>query len=49
MDFLALIQKIGFEDAQLVAETGFNSSPKTRGILIRARKPEQPDSKKKSL
>jgi len=40
MDFLALIQKIGFEDAQLVSETGLNSSPKTKGILLRARKPE---------
>jgi hypothetical protein len=40
MDFLALIQKIGFEDAELVSETGLNSSPKTRGILLRARKPE---------
>ena len=29
----------GFEDAELVAETGFNSSPKTKGTLFRAKKP----------
>ena len=38
MDFLELLQQIGFEDAELVAETGFNSSPKTKGVLIRAEK-----------
>jgi hypothetical protein len=43
MDFLALIEKIGFADAQLVSETGLNSTPKTRGVLIRARKPEKTD------
>lgn len=45
MDFLELIQKIGFEDAELVAETGFNSSPKTKGVLIRAKKPTDSDQK----
>jgi len=45
MDFLALIQQIGFEDAELVAETGFNSSPKTKGVLIRAKKPAELDQK----
>lgn len=39
MDFLELLQQIGFEDAELVAETGFNSSPKTKGVLICAKKP----------
>lgn len=39
MDFLALLKKAGFEDAELVAETGFNSSPKTKGTLFFARKP----------
>jgi len=43
MDFLALIQKVGFTDAELVSETGLNSSPKTRGVLLRAQKPEKTD------
>jgi alkylhydroperoxidase/carboxymuconolactone decarboxylase family protein YurZ len=30
----------GFVDAELVAETGFNSSPVTKGVLFRAKKPE---------
>jgi hypothetical protein len=29
----------GFEDAELVIETGFNSSPVTKGVLVRAVKP----------
>jgi hypothetical protein len=28
-----------------VAETGFNSSPKTKGVLIRAKKPMESDQK----
>jgi hypothetical protein len=44
MDFLALMEKVGFTDAEMVAETGLNSTPKTRGVLIRARKPEKSDS-----
>jgi hypothetical protein len=39
MDFLALLEKVGFRRAELVGETGFNSSPKTRGVLFRAEKP----------
>jgi hypothetical protein len=39
MDFLALLQQVGFEGVELVAETGFNSSPKTKGVLVRAKKP----------
>jgi hypothetical protein len=39
VDFLALLQKIGFKKAELVGETGFNSTPKTRGVLLRAEKP----------
>ncbi len=39
MDFLALLKKVGFEKAELVGETGFNSSPKTKGVLFRAEKP----------
>ena len=38
MDFLALLEKIGFEKPELVGETGFNSSPKTKGVLFRAEK-----------
>jgi hypothetical protein len=45
MDFLALIQQVGFEDAELVAETGFNSTPKAKGVLIRAEKPTELDQK----
>ncbi|MEJ2726976.1 MAG: hypothetical protein P8185_00465 [Deltaproteobacteria bacterium] len=29
-------------DIELVNETGFNSSPKTKGVLIRAKKPIEP-------
>ena len=42
MDFLALLDKVGFENAELVEETGFNSSPKTKGVLFRAEKPTTP-------
>ena len=38
-DFLAILEQAGFQDAELVAETGFNSSPKTKGVLFRALKP----------
>jgi len=38
MDFLEMFPQAGFVDVELVAETGFNSSPKTKGVLIRARK-----------
>lgn len=31
-----MINQAGFLDAELVAETGFDSSPVTRGMLIRA-------------
>jgi hypothetical protein len=44
---LALLQQAGFKDAELVAETGYNSSPKTRGVLVRARKPAISDRRKK--
>ena len=36
-----MLRNTGFINAQLVAETGFNSSLKTKGILIRADKPKQ--------
>ena len=34
-----MLQKVGFEKAELVGETGFNSTPKTKGVLLRAEKP----------
>jgi hypothetical protein len=34
-----LLKKVGFEKKELVGETGFNSSPKTKGVLFRAEKP----------
>jgi hypothetical protein len=33
-----MLQQVGFINAALVAETGFNSSPKTKGVLLRATK-----------
>jgi hypothetical protein len=33
-----MFNKVGFVDAELVGETGFNSSPVTKGVLFRARK-----------
>lgn len=33
-----MLQKVGFADAQMIAETGFNSTHKTRGTLFRAAK-----------
>jgi hypothetical protein len=34
-----MVKEAGFVDAELVGETGFNSSPVTKGMLFRARKP----------
>jgi hypothetical protein len=36
MDFLTLLEQAGFSDVELVGEIGFNSSPVTRGVLVRA-------------
>jgi hypothetical protein len=36
-----MIEKVGFAEAQLVAETGLNSTPKIRGVLIRTQKPDK--------
>ena len=35
-----MLRKAGFENAELVSKTGFNSSPKTEGVLLRGAKPE---------
>ena len=34
-----MLEEVGFADIEWVAETGFNSSPVTKGALFRARKP----------
>lgn len=34
-----MIKNAGFSDVELVAETNFNSSPVTKGVLFRAMKP----------
>lgn len=34
-----MLKETGFENARFERETGFNSSPVTRGVLIRAVKP----------
>ena len=33
-----MLKEAGFVDPKLVGETGFNSSPVTKGVLFRARK-----------
>lgn len=42
-----MLQKAGFANVELVQETGFNASPKTKGVLVRARKPERLDAWKR--
>ena len=37
-DFLAILKEAGFGAVELVKETGFNSTPNTKGVLIRARR-----------
>ncbi len=39
MEFLALLKEVGYENAELVGRTGFDSTPKTEGVLFRAVKP----------
>ncbi len=34
-----MLNEAGFADIEGVAETGFNSSPVTKGVLFRAKKP----------
>lgn len=41
MDFLTIMQEAGFTEVELAAETGFNSSPVTKGMLLRALRSEQ--------
>ncbi len=42
-----MLEEVGFENAELAGETGFNSTPKTKGVLIRAKKPLQYGNKGK--
>jgi len=35
-----MLKEAGFVNIELVQETGFNASPKTKGVLVRARKSE---------
>jgi len=42
-----MLQKAGFVNVELVRETGFNASPKTKGVLVCARKTERLDAWKK--
>lgn len=37
-----MLGEAGLTAAELVAETGFDSSPVTRGVLFRAEKPATP-------
>ena len=39
-----MLQEAGFVNVELVRETGFNASPKTKGVLVRARKTESLDA-----
>jgi alkylhydroperoxidase/carboxymuconolactone decarboxylase family protein YurZ len=49
MDFLAVIREAGFTDVEMVGETGFNSSPVTKGVLLRARKPAAEEAGRKEV
>jgi len=33
-----MLQQVGFKTPELITKTGFNSSPATEGVLIRAEK-----------
>jgi len=39
-----MLQEAGFVNVELIRETGFNTSPKTKGVLVRARKTERLDA-----
>jgi hypothetical protein len=32
------LEKVGFQKVEFISETGFNSTPKTKGALFRAEK-----------
>jgi hypothetical protein len=33
------LKKVGFHNVEIIGETGFNSTPKTKGVLLRAEIP----------
>ena len=35
-----MLNEAGFTECELVRDTGFNSSPVTKGVLFRAKKPK---------
>ncbi len=41
-----MLNEAGFVDVELVSQTGFNSSPVTKGVLLRARKPTISDTRR---
>ncbi len=41
-----MTREAGFSDVELVSETGFNSSPVTKGVLLRAVKSERASQRK---
>jgi alkylhydroperoxidase/carboxymuconolactone decarboxylase family protein YurZ len=47
MDFLALLKRAGFRDVEIRGETGFSSSPITRGMLFYATMPSTVALKRK--
>jgi hypothetical protein len=47
-DFLAIMREAGFAGVEMVSETGFNSSPVTKGVLFRAVKPALPISERRA-
>jgi hypothetical protein len=36
-----MLNETGFIECELVKDTGFNSSPVTKGVLFRAKKPKE--------
>ena len=44
-----MLNEAGFADVEWVAETGFDSSPVTKGVLFRARKSTQVRPLQRSL
>jgi hypothetical protein len=38
-EFLAMLRESGFEEVEMVSETGLKSSPATVGMLFKAKRP----------
>jgi len=43
------LNEAGFVESEFVKNTGFNSSPVTKGVLFRARKPEKVQERLKNM